>query len=220
MKLVVFDVDGTLVDSQQMIVDAMNAAMAAADLPPLPRASILSIVGLSLPVAVAALLPDVAPARHAQVVDGYRRSFQGLRQQVEAPLYPGAQACLDALSQRDDLLLAIATGKSRRGLDAMIETYGWHRRFVSLQTADHHPSKPHPAMLEAALAEAGVAASRAVMVGDTEYDMQMASAAGLPDYGVAWGYHPAAQLGAAGAALIAPDYPALTRLLQEWADEH
>lgn len=219
MKLVVFDVDGTLVDSQQMIVSSMNAGFDDAGLAPIDRQQVLSIVGLSLPVAIAELIPDAAPETQQKVVDGYRAAFQRSRMHEGAPLYPGAQDCLDLLAGRDDVLLAIATGKSRRGLDALVETHGWQPLFVSRQTADFHPSKPHPAMLQAALDEAGVAADRAVMVGDTEFDIAMAVSAGTGAYGVNWGYHPSARLVSAGAALVAPDFPALSRALQEWADE-
>ncbi|KGJ05961.1 phosphoglycolate phosphatase [Paracoccus halophilus] len=219
MKLVIFDVDGTLVDSQQMIVSSMNAGFAAAGLSPLPRDTILAIVGLSLPVAVAELVPEASPAQQAQVVEGYRAAYLAARMHLESPLYPGAQDCLDALAIRDDVLLAIATGKARRGLDALIETHGWERLFISRQTSDFHPSKPHPAMLQAALDEAGVAAGRACMVGDTEFDIAMGVAAGTRALGVSWGYHPAGRLLAAGAAMVAPDYPALTRSLLEWLDE-
>lgn len=219
MKLVVFDVDGTLIDSQQMIVSSMNAGFADAGLAPLPRETILSIVGLSLPVSVATLIPDAPARQQAQVVDGYRAAYLAARMHMESPLYPGAQNCLDALSARDDLLLAIATGKARRGLDALIETHGWDRLFISRQTSDFHPSKPHPAMLQAALDEAGVDASAACMVGDTEFDIAMGVAAGTRTFGVSWGYHPPERLVAAGASMVVPDYPALTRALLEWADE-
>ena len=219
MKLVVFDVDGTLIDSQHMIVASMNAGFDAANLPHLPRQQVLSIVGLSLPLAIAELLPKSTPAQREKVIDGYRAAYMASRMHLESPLYPGAQDCLDALAARGDVLLAIATGKSRRGLDALMANYGWDRLFVSRQTADSHPSKPHPAMLQAALDEAGVPVARACMVGDTEFDMAMGVAAGVPAFGVAWGYHPADRLLAAGAAVVAPDYPALTRALQEWADD-
>lgn len=219
MKLVVFDVDGTLIDSQHMIVKSMNAGFADAGLAPVSHADVLSIVGLSLPLAVQTLAPEASAAAQARVVDGYRAAFMTSRMHQDAPLYPGAQDCLDTLAARDDLLLAIATGKSKRGLDAMIETHGWQGLFVSRQTSDFHPSKPHPAMLRAALDEAGVARDRAAMVGDTEFDIAMGVAAGTRAFGVSWGYHPAERLIAAGAAMVAPDYPALTRALLEWADE-
>lgn len=217
MKLVVFDVDGTLVDSQALIVEAMDHACDAAGVARLPREVVLSIVGLSLPQAVAVLLPDAAPDMQAAVVQGYRQAYLTNRVKNEAPLYPGARDCLDELAARDDLLLAVATGKSRRGLDALLATHGLSRRFVSLQTADHHPSKPHPAMLMAALDEAAVRPEAAIMVGDTSFDMQMAQAAGVSGWGVDWGYHPARALHQAGAQRIEGDFGALTRAIAEWA---
>ncbi|WP_411837542.1 HAD-IA family hydrolase [Paracoccus sp. ME4] len=217
MRLVVFDVDGTLIDSQDHITHAMGQAFRAAGLAPLPRARVLSIVGLSLPVAVAELAPEADAATQARVVAAYKDSFMRARLDGHAPLYDGAMDCLDRLAGRDDVILAIATGKSRRGLDAMIEAHGLRGRFLSLQTADGHPSKPHPAMIHAALAETGVPAARAVMVGDTSFDMLMARAAGLPGFGVSWGYHPAAALAEAGAARILDDFSALTSAIEEWA---
>ncbi|MBC9248090.1 HAD-IA family hydrolase [Paracoccus sp. 11-3] len=217
MKLVVFDVDGTLVDSQHHIFDAMTAAFSGAGLQPLPKQQVLQIVGLSLPVAVEVLAPDQMPETHRRILDGYRQAYLAARMADAAPLYPGARECLDRLASHDDLLLAVATGKARRGLDAMIEIHGLQGRFVSLQTADNNPSKPHPAMLEAALSDAGVDARDAVMVGDTSFDMQMAQSARVAGFGVSWGYHAPELLEQAGATLIAPDFPALTKEIEEWA---
>ena len=194
MKLAVFDVDGTLVDSQALIIGAMAQAMEGAGLPVLDRDQVLSIVGLSLPLAVATLLPDQPEARQNEVVAGYRAAFLSRRMDDEAPLYPGARECLDTLLPREDLLLGVATGKSRRGLDAMLDHHGLRGHFVSLRTADGHPSKPHPEMLLAACTDAGVDPKDAVMIGDTEFDMEMARAAGTAAIGVAWGYHPAEAL--------------------------
>lgn len=217
MKLVVFDVDGTLVDSQHHIVGAMNAGFDHAGLPPPDREAILRIVGLSLPVAVAELAADRPAPVQARIVEGYRGAFMAARLAGAAPLYPGARDCLDRLRGRSDITLALATGKSRRGVSAMIEAHGLNGRFASVQTADDHPSKPHPGMLHAALAETGIAAGRAVMVGDTQFDMDMARAAGVAALGVGWGYHPAEALQAAGAWQVAGDFTALNTFLAGWA---
>ena len=218
MKLAVFDVDGTLVDSQHHIHGAMSRAFEEAGQAPLPRAEVLGIVGLSLPVAVARLAPGCDADTQARIVAGYRQAFTAARLIETAPLYDGALACLDRLAARDDLLLAVATGKSRRGLLAMIEAHRLDGRFVSLQTADAHPSKPAPDMLLAALADAGVAARAAVMIGDTSFDIEMARAAGTAGFGVSWGYHPPEALHAAGAALVAADFAALADAVEDWAD--
>lgn len=216
MKLAVFDVDGTLVDSQALIIGAMAQAMEGAGLPVLDRDQVLSIVGLSLPLAVATLLPDQPEARQNEVVAGYRAAFMSRRMDDEAPLYPDARACLDALAGRDDLLLGIATGKSRRGLDAMLDHHGLRGHFVTLQTADNHPSKPSPAMLLAACDEAGVDPAKAVMIGDTTFDMQMALNARTAALGVDWGYHPATALRQLD-IVVAADFGQLQTMIEEWA---
>lgn len=221
MRLVIFDVDGTLVDSQADIVAAMDAAFAAQGLPAPARAAVLGIVGLSLPQAMARLAPEAPADVQARLVEAYKDSYMGLRAAkgpASSPLYPGARAMLDRLAGRDDLLLGVATGKSRRGLDALIEAHGLRGLFVTEQVADHHPSKPHPAMVLAALSETSVAAGDAVMVGDTTFDMDMARAAGVAGIGVAWGYHPARSLTAA--RTVIRDFEALPdAMAQVWAGD-
>jgi len=211
MKLVIFDCDGTLVDSQHMIVAAMARALAQEGFDPLPRARVLSIVGLSLSVAIARLLPDVPPVRIEAVADAYKAAFGDLRRDPEhhEPLFPGIAEVIAALAARDDVLLGVATGKSRRGVDALFERFGFHPHFVTIQTADNNPSKPSPAMVNQALREAGVARTGAVMIGDTSFDMAMARAAEIGAIGVAWGYHPVAELVEAGAHDIVHDHERL-----------
>lgn len=219
MRLVVFDVDGTLIDSQDEIVQSMNAGLRGAGLPAMDRRTILSIVGLSLPVAVAHLLPAAAPQIRDRVVDGYRQHFIAAREAGHLPqLYPGALDCLDTLATLPGVTLGIATGKPMRGLLSILSAHGLSDRFATRQTADGHPSKPHPAMLQSALAETGVAPGRAVMVGDSSFDMAMAQSAGVLGYGVGWGFHAAPDLRAAGAVLVAPDYASLTLALLDWAE--
>lgn len=205
LRLVIFDVDGTLVDSQGDIIAAMKQAFASVGRAAPAREHVLGIVGLSLPQAMAVLAPDLPVADRNRMVEAYKDAYVGLRAaggvEQSSPLYPGVRAMLDRLSARDDLLLGVATGKSRRGLDKLIEGHGLTGMFVTEQVADYHPSKPHPAMLEAALSDTGVEAKQAVMIGDTSYDMDMARAAGIPAIGVSWGYHDRSRLKAANEIL-------------------
>lgn len=190
MHLVIFDVDGTLIDSQDHIVAAMAHGFADVGMAPPPRGAVLGIVGLSLPQAMQVLVPGIDDDLNARICAAYKSAWADLALQGPPPLYPGAAQVLADLATRDDIVLGIATGKSRKGLDALIKAHGWHGMFVTQQVSDNHPSKPHPSMVLAALAESGVPAQRAVMVGDTEFDMQMAASAGVAGIGVDWGYHP------------------------------
>jgi len=217
LRLVVFDVDGTLVDSQGDILAAMAAGFATVGEEVPPRAAVLGIVGLSLDVAVARLAPHLPGWARCGIVEGYKAAYMALRAEqgvaASAPLYPGARETLDALREVPDLLLGVATGKSARGLMKLMEAHALEGYFVTRQVADHHPSKPHPAMLRAALDETGVAPQHAVMVGDTSFDMEMARAAGLPGIGVTWGYHRPEALVAA--TRLAGDHEELAALLAE-----
>ncbi len=201
MRLVIFDVDGTLVDSQGAILGAMAAAFADQGLAAPERAAVLSIVGLSLDRAMARLAPDPDPDRQAALIEGYKQAYHAQRLAAGAaqgaPLYPGALQTLRRLQARPDLLLGVATGKSRRGLRALLAAHGLERMFATIQVADHHPSKPHPSMILTAMAETGVAPEDTVMIGDTSYDMEMARAAGVAGIGVSWGYHARPELRAA-----------------------
>jgi len=190
LKLVLFDVDGTLVDSQSAIVASAEAAFAALGLDPPDRRTILSIVGLSLDRAMAVLAPDRDGGDHRRMAEAYRDHFADRRSvggDADMPLYPGAREILTDLISRPDILVGVATGKSRRGLDAVIEAHDLTGVFVTRQVADDHPSKPHPSMILTAMAETGVDRADTVMIGDTTYDMDMAAAAGVPALGVAWG---------------------------------
>jgi phosphoglycolate phosphatase len=213
-RLAVFDVDGTLVDSQHNIVASMVRACERSGVAAPTPAAIRRIIGLSLLEAATSLLPETDPELILRVVDEYKLGFQELRAQGDhfEPLFPGVVEALDAL-EAEGWTLAVATGKSRRGLLMMIERHGLAGRFVSLQTADDNPGKPHPAMLRRALDEAGARPSEAIMIGDTSYDMQMGRSAGVRAVGVAWGYHAPAELLAAGADLVVETYPHLVAVL-------
>jgi phosphoglycolate phosphatase len=216
-RLIVFDVDGTLIDSQHLILAAMARAFEAAGHPLPERAAILGIVGLSLPEAMAALAPHLSEPETLGLAARYRESFVAQRAAGagygDAPLYPGALAALERLAADPSTRLGVATGKARRGLEHVFAAHGLTRFFATAQTSDSHPSKPHPSMLLAALAETGCQADAAVMVGDTEFDIAMGRAAGFATVGVAWGYHPRARLEAAGADLVIDGFAALDAAL-------
>lgn len=203
-RLAVFDCDGTLVDGQAHVCDTMEQAFADAGLPVPDRNEVRRSVGLSLPVAIRKLAPGLDDARNAQLVQAYKEGFFARRQQgmIHEPLYDGIEQVLRNLAEAG-WLLAVATGKSERGLKTCLEQHGLSEIFVSLQTSDHHPSKPHTDMLDAALIEAGVSPDAAVMIGDTTFDMLMARDAGVRALGVAWGYHTPDELRQAGAQDIA-----------------
>ncbi len=218
--LVIFDCDGTLVDSQYRIIACMNSAFRSFGLPAPADGAVRAIVGLTLEEGIGRLLPAAPAGLPAQVAGVYREAFRAMRLAAPAPepLYDGAA---DAIRRLDaaGFMLGVATGKSRRGLDAVLAAHGLDRYFVTLQTADRAPGKPDPAMLRWAMAEAGAAPATTVMVGDTTFDMEMADRAGIKAVGVSWGYHPAADLPAAGATVMIDDFAQLRAAVAELIGE-
>ena len=214
-EVVVFDCDGTLVDSQAMILAAMSEAFDGAAVPVPDGAAVRAVIGLSLDEAVRALAPQLGIDAHVELARRYRAAFTTLRAEAryEEPLFPGIAALVAELDEAGRRL-AIATGKSRRGVDHLLAEHGLEQRFVSVQTADGNPSKPHPEMLRRAIAEAGGRPEQACMIGDTTFDMEMAKHAGVVAIGVGWGHHAPAQLTAAGARAVAVDAADLRGLLQ------
>ena len=217
-KLAIFDCDGTLVDSQANICLAMEHAFEQAGMNPPSRHSIRRIVGLSLVEIMRVLLPDSDGSLHAEMADQYRSSYLLLRNNglEHEPLYDGMAALLASLDE-SGWMLGVATGKSDRGLDRCLDHHAIKGLFVTLQTADRHPSKPHPSMVYQALADARVEAQQAVVIGDTVYDIHMGRAAGTRTIGVNWGYHPVEELREAGADAIAESMDELAALLGEFA---
>ena len=215
-KLAIFDCDGTMVDSQANICQAMEAAFAQENLLAPDHHVTRRIVGLSLVEAMAVLLPDAENDLHHRLADHYKNAFQQLRgsgAMMAEPLYDGLVDVFEQL-ERADWLLAVATGKSDRGLTLCLEHHGLIDRFVSLQTADRHPSKPHPSMIEQALADAGTDRNTAVMIGDTSFDMAMGKNASVRSVGVDWGYHDAHELTGAGADIVAMQMADLFEILE------
>ena len=211
-KLALFDCDGTIIDSQHDIIAAMHGAFGAEQLPLPTREAILAVVGLSLPLAIARLLPDADNRFCDHLSDLYKASFRAMREAggIDEPLYPGMAELIHALDA-EGWMLGVATGKSDRGLQICLTNHGLIDRFVTLQTADRHPSKPHPAMALQAIADAGAAPETTLMIGDTSFDMALAHNAGTRAIGVTWGYHSAKELREAGAHAIAVDMDDLAR---------
>jgi phosphoglycolate phosphatase len=218
-RLAIFDCDGTLVDSGATIYAALAETFRLNELVLPPPQTCRQVIGLSLVEAMAMLLPEESPERHAQLSEDYKRAFWTLRAagRVEEPLFDGVLDLLDAL-EADGWMLAVATGKSDRGLRHCLEQHGLHARFVSLQTADRHPSKPHPSMVEQAIADAGAASETAIVIGDTSFDMAMAAAAGAMGIGAGWGYHDSRELVAAGAVAVADAPRDVLALIKEHVD--
>jgi phosphoglycolate phosphatase len=169
---------------------------------------------------MARLAPGISDRDVRTLVQAYRDAFGDLRSDpaLAEPLFPGARAALDALSARDDVLVGMATGKSKRGVAHLLDREGLQSHFATIQTADDHPSKPHPAMVERAIAETGVDPARTIVVGDTVYDVEMARAARAGAIGVGWGYHAPAALAAAGAEPVLERFDdLLPHLEKRWA---
>ena len=221
LKLILLDCDGTMVDSARSIVLAMTRAWAALDLgvPPAP-AAIRHIVGLPLEIGAAHLAPDAAPAVHRDIAAAYRAAFLDLRrtETVEEPLYPGLLAALDELDA-SGALLGVATGKMMRGVTATLGAHGLLDRFVTFQTADGGPGKPHPRMVLDAMSATGVEPMDTLMIGDTSYDILMAKSAGVGAIGVAWGYHEAAALAVAGADRLVRDWAEVAATVADYWDD-
>ncbi len=218
-KLVLFDCDGTLVDSQHMIIATMTEAFTKLGHAPPDRAGVRSIIGLSLPEAISRLNSNLDPVAVGLVAEAYRDTYQAMKFRLAetAPLYPGALDALNALAA-SDVLLGVVTGKSRRGLDAILETHGLEGVFSVLRTADDGPSKPHPFMVVDAVAALGGEVSRTVVVGDTGYDMLMARAAGAFALGVTWGYNDRDELAEAGAQAFVEDFSEVPALAMRLLD--
>ena len=214
-RLAVFDCDGTLVDSQVNICVCVEHAFGRAELVVPSRDAIRRIVGLSLVEAMAALYPTGPDELHRMLAADYKAAFFALRtsgELDEEPLFDGIATVLQELAD-DGWMLGVATGKSDRGLAHILAQHDVAHHFVTLQTADRHPSKPHPAMLAAAIAEAGAAPETTAIIGDTSYDMMMAVNGGARAVGVTWGYHPHDELLEAGAHVVATEVAHLPRLL-------
>jgi phosphoglycolate phosphatase len=206
-SLVILDCDGTLVDSAGHIAAVFNQAIVSLGYAPLPAERIARIIGLSFDDALQHLLPESAADERARIIHTYRARY-AVDGAGRDPLFAGVREFLEAV-RREGRLMAMATGKSRAGALRVIAEHRLTDYFAAIRTGDVCRPKPHPEMLWQILDETGLSADRAVMVGDTTFDVEMARAAGIRAVGVGWGAHEADELSAAGADLVVPRLPDL-----------
>lgn len=207
MKLVLFDCDGTLVDSASLIHETMRRTFLHFGKPEPTVEDTKSIIGLTLDIAIARMQgKQHADQEAVEMMAYYKSLFSVVRGDMDyrEPLFPGILDLMNTLEGRDEIILGAVTGKSRRGLDSVRETHGF--KFVASRTADDCPSKPHPAMVTECCDETGMQPTDTYVIGDAIYDMQMAKAAGAIAIGVSWGYASVEELKAAGADVIV-DHP-------------
>lgn len=192
IELLVFDWDGTLMDSEARIVDCMERALVDLNLPPMHRDTLKDVIGLGLKEAIQQLMPELDEIMVQQFIERYRTHFLS-EQQCPTKLFPGALETLHTLSQQGHML-AIATGKARRGLDRSLHDSGCGDLFVASRCADECFSKPHPQMLLEIMTLLDTSPEQTLMIGDTEYDMLMAQNAGAHALAVSYGVHERSRL--------------------------
>ncbi len=209
MRLVIFDLDGTLIDSEALIVETVTNCFTAIDEPPPSEQAIRSISGITARDAMKILAPDATPERVEIILQSYREHYVRNAGVSREPMFAGALEALARLEAQPQTILAVATGKGYRGAITLLERHGIIGRFHSIQTPDHNRGKPDPQMIATAMDKAGATRGQTVMIGDTVHDMRMAKAAGVGAIGVAWGYHEIDELKEEGADIVIDDFAQL-----------
>lgn len=202
MRLIVFDLDGTLIDSVTHFVETVTESFTAVGQPVPDETTIRSVSGITAWDAMALLAPGASRTRVDEILDSYRTHYRARAGVQREPLFPGALDLLDGLQSDPDTILAVATGKGYQGAITLLERHGIIGRFDSIQTPDHNRGKPDPMMIETAMSRVGADRRQTVMIGDTIHDMRMARAAGVGGIGVAWGYHTTDELLREGAGAL------------------
>jgi phosphoglycolate phosphatase len=220
VRLAVFDVDGTLVDSRRSIQASSDAAFRHIGREPPPYDALRQTIGLSLAEGLAMLAPDITADELAAVVAFYKTYFSELHSDPDwrDPLYEGAAALLERLKS-EGWKIAMATGQSRRGVERALRVHAWADIFDSTHCADDGPGKPHPSMLLEAMRAIGAETHRTLMIGDTAHDIRMARAAGVRSVGVTWGFHTRDEIEAARADVICEDFAELAAVLAHHGED-
>ena len=221
LKLAIWDMDGTIVDSRDVIQTAMTRAFETQGLTPPPYDATRQIVGLGLRESCQILAPDdLAPERVDTLVEAYRNAFMARRTDPDfkEPLYEGALETLQMLRD-DDWLIAMATGKSHRGIRAIFDMHPLEPFFDTIWCADDGPGKPHPFMVEQSMNALGAEAHQSLMIGDAIHDINMGNAGGVRTLGVTWGFGAAHELEAVGADEIHHSYKTLQESLARFAKD-
>ena len=215
-RFAIFDIDGTLVDSRAVITACMDAAFVGAGFPAPGYERTRRVIGLSLGAGLKHLAPDADEATCTRILESYRDAFFTMRSDpaLASPLYEGAAHLLIDLVA-DGWTLGIATGKSRRGLDAMMEQFGWHDLFAANFCADDGPGKPHPHMVLENIRVVGADPARTIVIGDSEHDMAMAVAASTTAIGVTWGFGTHGEMLAAGAKEVVDTISTLSKTMSK-----
>ncbi|ETX11493.1 HAD family hydrolase [Marinomonas ushuaiensis DSM 15871] len=211
VKLVIFDWDGTLFDSIDTICQSMLHAALLANAPQRNKEDVKNIIGLSLDKAVQVIWPELAENEQGVIIEHYKKTYVA-KDQTPADPYAGVIETLNKL-KKSGIKMAVATGKSRRGLERAMSLTGTKDFFVSTRCADEALSKPHPLMLEHILAELSLPPEQAIMIGDTEYDLNMATNAGMKSIGVTYGAHKEARLKACQPHALINNFNELTNIL-------
>jgi len=217
LKLVLFDADGTLIDSQAIIHASMTRTFEDFGHRPPSLFDTKSIVGLSLEIAIARLLDRLRDEMTCKMTAKYKANFLDLVElpEYETRLFPGIRDLIETLSKRENVLIGMVTGKSRAGIDRFLDSQGFRPHFVTSRCADDCPSKPHPAMVLECCDDVGIEPASSVVIGDTSFDIEMAKSAGATALGVAWGYHDTHLLEKAGANDIAHTADDLLTLIDD-----